>query len=553
MQTFDVSKFREHFPVINQKLGNEDLVYFDNAATTQKPKCVIDAERDYYQSINANVHRAAHQLSAEATTKFEASRAAVAAFINANLVKEIIWTKGTTESINIIASSWGLDNLNTGDEVVLSYAEHHANIVPWQNIAKKTGAIIKVLPLDHKGRVDECLIESVISSRCKVVSCAHISNVVGKVNPIKKIIARAKNVGAVTVIDGAQALANIAIDVQKLNCDFYVFSSHKLYGPTGVGVLYGKESLLRLMSPYQFGGEMIKKVSFTGTSYNDLPFKFEAGTPNIAGVIAFKEAIEFIRRFKLNSDNTYKKGLTKYCYDALRQIKQVSLLFEAVPDIPLFSFTVKGEHQQDMAASLDSKGIAVRAGHHCAMPLMEYLGESGCIRASLAPYNTREEVDHFITSLKNIIDKNSDLAPYTVHSSFHQSAKEAELRENFSNLKSWDKKHRAIMLLGKSMERMDKEHRTEQSLIVGCESAAWLRVNKLTSGKYSLSGDSDAKIIRGLLAIVFAALNNKTSHEIIEFDMDEYFLSLGLMKHLSPSRGNGLIAIVERIYSEVQQ
>ena len=303
MNSFDNAAFREQFPILKIKVNQQPLVYFDNGATTQKPQCVIDKYQMFYSQENANVHRASHTLSALATHSFEQTRKQVKNFIQASSIKEIIWTKGTTESINIIAQSWGRDNLKAGDEIVLTQCEHHANIVPWQIVAKQTGAIIKVLPLTADGFIDQLVINEMITEKTKVVCCAHISNVLGRINPIEKIIARAKQVNAISVIDGAQAIAHQPINVKELGCDFYVFSAHKMYGPTGVGILYGREELLNRMSPYQGGGEMIKTVSFAQTTFNDLPFKFEAGTPNIAGVVAFSAAISFLQDWSSDIEN----------------------------------------------------------------------------------------------------------------------------------------------------------------------------------------------------------------------------------------------------------
>ena len=553
MNGFSVTKFREHFPILSEKIEGNALVYFDNGATTQKPQCVIETEQHYYQNINANVHRGTHHLSIKATTAFENARVSVQQFINASSSKEIIWTKGTTESINLVAQTWGRANLKADDEIVLTYAEHHANIVPWQLVAQQTGAIIKVLPLNKTGVVDDSQLDDVINSRTKIVSFNHISNVIGKINPIEKIIKKAKSVGAKTFVDGAQAIANIDIDVRALDCDFYSFSAHKAYGPTGIGVLYGKVELLEQMPVYQSGGEMIDKVSFNGTTFNELPFKFEAGTPNIAGVIAFASAINFIESHQLNQSFEFKKLLTDHCFEQLSKINGLQFLVKDKPDIPLFSFVINNHHQKDIAISLDNKGIAVRVGHHCAMPLMEYLQVPGCIRISLAPYNTLAEVDYCIAQLKTIIENDG------VHDHDFDAAKpitnmraDEGVLAKFSQLKSWDAKHREIMLLGKSMQRMSKNLRLEESLITGCESAAWLTVHQSAEGIFSFEADSDAKIIRGLLVIVLAALNNKTAEEIITFNIEEYFQQLGLIKHLSPSRGNGLLAIVKKIKSSCQ-
>ncbi|MCO4799352.1 MAG: SufS family cysteine desulfurase [Colwelliaceae bacterium] len=552
MSAFDLKKFRSLFPLLEQKVFGKEIVYFDNGATTQKPDCVINKEKEYYEKYNANVHRAAHQLSANATSAFEASRITVQKFIHAKFSHEVIWTKGTTESINLVAQSWGGDNLLAGDEIVLSRTEHHANIVPWQIMAERTGAVIKILQLDESGRIDGKLLDSIITDKTKIVCCTHISNVIGKINPIERIIKRAKLVGAKTLIDGAQAISHVPVDVQQLDCDFYVFSAHKMYGPTGVGVLYGKTELLEQMPVYQTGGEMIKKVSFSGTTFNKLPFKFEAGTPNIAGIIAFSSAIEFINEYKINQKFDHKNQLTDYCYEQLASLKEIQFVVQGKPDIPLFSFLLNKHHHQDVSSSLDVSGIAVRVGHHCAMPLMEYLNISGCIRISLAPYNTFEEVDYFINTLKHILqNKDKQLSSSIDTKSYDSLVTSEEILSTFSKAKSWDAKHREIMLLGKTLKRMPKDLRSNETLILGCESAAWLSISKSPEGIFSFEADSDAKIIRGLLVIVLAALNNQTAEKITQINIDEYFLKLGLIQHLSPSRGNGLLAIVNKIRHSV--
>jgi cysteine desulfurase/selenocysteine lyase len=561
MSIFSVKKFRQQFPLIEsfdrymieEKDSISPIVYFDNAATTQKPKQVIASQNIYYSQFNANVHRASHQLSSKATFAFEKARSQVSNFIGANNVKEIIWTKGTTESINIVTQSLARTTLNLGDEIVLCASEHHANIVPWQIVAEQTGAVIKVLPLTEKGYIDLNQLNNVITAKTKFVSCAHISNVLGRINPIKEVVAKARSVGAISVIDGAQAVAHLLIDVQSIDCDFYVFSAHKMYGPTGVGVLYGKKYLLQNMEPYQGGGEMIKTVSFTqGTSFNSLPFKFEAGTPNIAGVIAFSQSIDFLSPYLVDENkgyNRYEDELVKHCFQALEQIEQVKFICEGIPDIGVIAFTVTDHHNHDIATSLDTFGIAIRSGHHCAMPLMEYLKIDGCLRVSLAAYNTISEVDYFIECLKKVL-----LEGNSVQNSAREEIEltsQSQEMENiitlFAKTKGWDSRHREIMLLGKKLLRLDKALRDDNTLISGCESQAWLKSEQNPQGLYTFTADSDAKIIRGLLMIVLTALNNKTGQQIRNFNIDAYFTKLGLLQHLSPSRGNGLLAIVEKI------
>ncbi len=556
MKSFNPQQFRQQFPLVAN--ATKTLVYFDNAATTQKPGSVIDSYHAFYHSSNANVHRASHALSAKATKSFELARENVKTFINAKSSKEIIWTKGTTESINLIAMTLGRQVLKQGDEILIAVSEHHANIVPWQLVAEQTGAEIKTVKLDELGRVDMNDFEQLLHSNTKIVCCAHLSNVIAKVNPLSKIIEKAKSLGAITVIDGAQAIAHFSVDVQSLDCDFYTFSAHKMFGPTGVGVLYGKQALLEKMPPYQGGGEMIKQVSFnTPTTFNTLPFKFEAGTPNIAGVIALSESVKFLTVNNKDEIQGYEKELSHYCYQALQNLsvsseKIVKFIVLGEPDIPVISFSVNGHHNHDIATALDSYGIAVRSGHHCAMPLMEYLNISGCLRVSLAAYNTFAEVDYFIDCLTKIVkQENQELITANYLDSDTEQASEV-ITTKFSNIKSWDSRHREIMLLGKQLERLDKKLRDEKSLISGCESLAWLTAQKNEKGVFQFQADSDAKIIRGLLVIVLAAFNDKTAEQIQAFDIESYFEKLGLMQHLSPSRGNGVLAIVNKIKIIIQ-
>jgi len=562
MPLFNHQSFRQEFPlIVNSGFGNSTkekqmLVYFDNAATTQKPQCVIDCYQQYYSMFNANVHRGSHALGMKATTAFEQSRKKVKAFINARSQKEIIWTKGTTESINLVAQSLASYFLKEGDEIVLSESEHHANIVPWQIAAEKTGAVIKILTLDQQGRIDIEQLNSVISAKVKIVCCTHVSNVIGKINPIDKIILRAKEVGALSFVDGAQAVAHIPVDVQALDCDFYAFSAHKMYGPTGVGVLYGKQALLENMPPYQSGGEMIKMVSFNQTTvFNGLPFKFEAGTPNISGVVAFSQAIKFIQKSNYDDIHNIEKELTKYFYQALSTLSNIHFITEGIPDIPVLSFIISSHHNHDIASALDSYGISIRSGHHCAMPLMEYLKLDGCLRVSLSAYNTKKEIDYFIDSLKQIL--NEELAVVIKDKQSNKTIPicytSDDIKAKFINIKGWDSRHREIMLLGKELPRLDKVFRNEQSLIQGCESLAWLIVEKNEQDVFYFQSDSDAKIIRGLLVLILAAFNNKTAQQIKGFDIESYFNSLGLIQHLSPSRGNGVLAIVDKIKKLAQK
>ncbi|HDX8403609.1 TPA: cysteine desulfurase [Aeromonas dhakensis] len=397
-------RLRSQFSALAQEVNGHPLVYLDNAATTQKPQAVLDAINHYYRADNANVHRAAHALSGRATRAFEDARETVARFINAPRSHEVIWTRGTTEAINLVAQSWGMSEFKAGDEIILSTLEHHANIVPWQLVSQRTGAVIRVVPLDERGDLDIAAYLAMLGPRTRLVSVAHVSNALGTVNPVEQIVAAAKAVGALTLIDGAQAVAHLEVDVQAIGCDFYAFSGHKLYGPTGIGVLWGRTELLERMPPWQAGGEMIDRVSFSGTTFNSLPFKFEAGTPHIAGTIGLAAAIDFVMEQDRGLLASHEAVLTDYLVAGLRQIPGLRLVGEPGQRAGAVSFLLRDIHPQDAATLLDMQGIALRVGHHCAMPLMESLGIGGTLRASLACYNNRDDVDALLAALHKLSD-----------------------------------------------------------------------------------------------------------------------------------------------------
>ena len=395
----DVGKIRAQFPLLHQKVNGENLVYFDNGASTQKPQVVIDAIAQYYSNDNANIHRGVHYLSQKATDKFEETRDTVQAFINANKSCEIIFTKGTTDSINLVANGYR-SMLNKGDDIIISEMEHHSNIVPWQMCCEVSGATLKVIPILDNGDLDMDAFENLLSEKTKLVAVTHISNALGTINPVEKLIALTHKVGAKILIDGAQATPHTLVDVQGLDVDFYCFSAHKMYGPTGVGVLYGKEALLNELPPYQGGGEMIKEVSFEKTTYADLPHKFEAGTPNIAGVIAFKAAMDFITDLGISTIAKHEDTLVQYATKQLLTISGMQFIGEAKKRAALVSFNIEGLHPYDIGVLLDKMGIAIRTGHHCAQPIMEHYKVSGTVRMSFAIYNTKEEIDSCITAIK---------------------------------------------------------------------------------------------------------------------------------------------------------
>jgi cysteine desulfurase/selenocysteine lyase len=403
VEKLNIDQIRADFPVLHQQVNKAPLVYFDNAATTQKPKAVMDALVAYYEQDNANIHRGIHTLAERATTAYELTRKKLAAFLNSPSTDQIIFTSGTTAGINLVAQTFGRANVGKGDQIIVSNLEHHSNIVPWQMIAEEKGAEIKVIPVSDEGVLDIEALKGLLNPKVKLVAVNHVSNAIGTINPIAEIISLAHAVGAKVLIDGAQSVAHLAVDVQALDLDFFVFSAHKLFGPTGVGVLYGKRELLEAMPPYQGGGEMIKEVSFSGTTYNELPYKFEAGTPNIADVIAFGAALDYVQSIPSGALAAQEEALLAYATEKLQSIPGLKIVGTAPEKIAVISFVVDGFHPQDMGVLLDKFGIAIRTGHHCAQPLMQRYDLVGTCRASFSFYNTFEEIDRFVLCLEKTL------------------------------------------------------------------------------------------------------------------------------------------------------
>ena len=394
-----LENIREEFPILHQKINGEDLVYLDNAASTQKPKAVINAIKDYYENDHSNVHRGVHTLSVRATEAYENAREKVSQFVNSPNKNQIIFTKGTTESINLIAGS--LTNLiEKNDEILITAMEHHSNIVPWQELCKRTGAILKIIPINDNGEILIDKYTEMVTNKTKLVSVVHLSNTLGTINPIEEIIDTAKLNNAITVIDGAQSAGHLLVDVQELDCDFYLFSGHKVFGPTGIGVLYGKENILNQIDPYQFGGEMILKVTFDETTYNGLPHKFEAGTPNIAGAVGIGASIDFINSLDRELCHQYEMSLHDYALEKLEQFDDIRIIGKSSKKSAIISFVIDGIHPHDIGTIINQKGIAVRTGHHCTMPLMDFYGIPGTVRASFSIYNNHAEVDKLIDAIK---------------------------------------------------------------------------------------------------------------------------------------------------------
>ncbi len=400
---YTIDQIRGHFPILTQKVNGKPLVYFDNAATTQKPQAVINALNEYYSTYNSNIHRGIHTLAEKATENFERARQSVQQYINAGSKKEVIFTYGTTDGINLVSQAFGKKFLNKGDEILISAMEHHSNIVPWQLICEETGAELKIIPINDKGEFLFEEFQKLLNPKTRLISVVHVSNSLGTIIPVREVIEEGHRWGAKVLIDGAQAAAHFNIDVQDLDCDFYVFSSHKMFGPTGVGILYGKEELLYEMLPFRGGGEMISEVTFEKTIYNDLPFKYEAGTPNIADVIGFQSAIEFIEKYPKKDILEYEIDLLSYATEKLKEIEGLRIIGEAKDKFGVISFLIDGIHPFDVGMMLDAGGIAVRTGHHCCQPLMNRLNIEGTVRISFSIYNTYEEIDTTVNSLKKIV------------------------------------------------------------------------------------------------------------------------------------------------------
>ncbi|WP_367183507.1 SufS family cysteine desulfurase [Ferrovum sp.] len=402
MVMFDPHLWRRQFPILERKVHRKPLVYLDNAATTQKPLAVLDAERYYFEHFNANIHRGVHALSQEASEAFEGAREKVRAFLGAAHVEEIIFTRGATEAINLVAQTWGRTHLEAGDEILISAMEHHANIVPWQMLCEMTGARLKVIPMDERGVLLMDRVDQLLTTRTRLVGITLVSNALGTVNPVAEIIRKAHAAGARVLVDGAQAVAHVAVDVAALGCDFFVFSGHKLYGPTGIGVLYGKKELLTAMPPYQGGGDMILQVTFEKTTYNQIPYKFEAGTPHISGAIGLGAAIDFVQSVGLENIAAHEDWLLQEATERARRVNGLRIIGTAPGKASILSFVLEGIHPHDIGTILDSEGVAIRSGHHCAMPVMDFFSLPATARASFALYNTLEEVESLFRAIERV-------------------------------------------------------------------------------------------------------------------------------------------------------
>jgi cysteine desulfurase/selenocysteine lyase len=566
--TFNVQQIRAQFPILNRKIHGKPLTYFDNSATTQKPQAVIDAVTHYYEFENANIHRGVHTLSQEATAAYEQAREKIARFINAEHSRQIIFTRGTTEGINLVASSYGRKFLKRGEEIVLSAMEHHSNIVPWQILAEEIGAKIRVIPMNDRGELLMDEFDKLLSERTKLVSIVHLSNSLGTINPVHEIIRKAHGHGAVVLVDGAQWVAHGPLDVRELDADFYAFSGHKLYGPTGIGVLYGREKLLEEMPPYQGGGDMISSVTFEKTTYNVLPHKFEAGTPHIAGGIGLGAAIDFVNSIGLKNIARLEHELLAHATTLLEEIPGIRIIGTAREKAGVISFVVDNPPVAplDVGMRLDAEGIAVRTGHHCCQPVMDRLLISATARASFAMYNTKEEVDSLASVLKRIIAAesskgNQHTSPaqkphFELH--FPPAAGPSpqtiadELIADFDFLGDWEQRHQYLIEKGETLPTMPPALKTESNRVRGCMSVVHLFAHKHAGSPDSLEflADSDAAIVRGLIWLLERVFSGQPAEKILAFDIESLLKRLGLDKHLSMGRRNGLAGMIQRIRAE---
>ncbi len=560
-EVFDLEAIRSQFPILARQIHGKPLVYLDNAATTQKPRVVLDTLSRYYESENANVHRGVHTLSQNATDAYEAAREKIAHFIHAPSARQVLFTRGTTESINLVAYSYGHKFLKPGDEIILSAMEHHSNIVPWQLVAEQTGALIRVIPMNDRGELLMEEFDRLLSSRTKIVAVVHLSNSLGTVNPVAQIIEKAHARGAVVLVDGAQWIAHGSTDVQSLDADFYAFSGHKIYGPTGIGVLYGKAELLEAMPPWQGGGDMIRSVSFQKTTYNVIPHKFEAGTPHIAGVIGLGAAIDFVSSIGMNKIAAHEQELLAHGTALLSEIPRLRLIGTAKEKGGVLSFVIENPPiaSLDIGTMLDSEGIAVRTGHHCCEPVMDRMSINSTARASLAVYNTTAELDVLADALKRIVSKPStrSTAPAGVTDRYPTPAASpqeaaAELIETFDFLGDWEQRHQYLVELGDKLPPMRPELKTEANRVHGCMSLVHLASRKQpgSSDKLEFLADSDAAIVRGLIALLERIYSGQSAKSILNFDIEDLLNRIGLSHHLSMGRRNGLASMILRIRKE---
>jgi cysteine desulfurase/selenocysteine lyase len=557
------------FPALWQAVHGKPLAYLDNAASTQKPRAVLDALTRYYETANANVHRGVHALGDRATALFEQARVRVGAFLNARQPREIVFVRGATEAINLVAQTFGRRRVGPGDEVVVSWMEHHANIVPWQMLCEEKGAVLRVIPLTDAGELRVDAYEALLTERTKLVALAHVSNVLGTVNPIKSLIAIAHRRGIPVLVDGAQAVPHLEVDVQDLDCDFYAFSGHKVYGPMGIGVLYGKAHHLEEMPPWQCGGDMVRTVSFAGTTFNEVPFKFEAGTPDVAGAVGLAAALDALDSIGRSAMARHEASLLDRAVTRLGAIPGVRLIGTPQERAGVVSFVVADPPlaAMDVGSRLDLQGIAVRTGNHCCQPLMECLGVPGTVRASVAVYNTAGEIDRLAEALQAIVaaagtrrsraaapkaaDPSGQAYAYPAATAGSVEAAARALLDDFEGLEGWPERYEYLIELGRKRPVMPPALMTEAHRIRGCQSTVFLaaRVRPGSADVVEFLADSDSEIVRGLLALLQHLFSGQRAAEILRFDLVHFLACTGLESNLTTGRRNGLAAMIRHLHA----
>ena len=542
-------KARADFPALQQRVHGKPLVFLDSAASSLKPRSVVNRLAHYYAVEHSNVHRGVHILSQVATDHFEGARRQIARYLNAAHTHEIIFTRGTTEAINLVADTFGRSRIGPGDEILVTGMEHHSNMVPWQMLCQERGAKLNIIPVDERGELEIEHLDSLLSSRTQLVSVTHVSNTLGTVTPLREIIAAAHARDIPVLVDGAQAAPHCRIDVQELDCDFYCLSGHKVYGPTGIGVLYGKEALLNAIPPWQGGGDMIQSVTYDTFTHDTLPHQFEAGTPHIAGVIGLAAAFDYMEKVGIEAIGAHEAELLKYTHEKLLDLGGVRLIGTATHKAGVISFLVDHAHPYDVGKLLDEQGIAVRVGHHCTMPLMMRLGIPGTVRASLGLYNTREDIDRLVEGVRSAQVQLSAIktrvhATPTVNGSFRE--RERALLDDFALFESSDEKREYLMELGENLPAYDAAFRTEDYRINGCQSMVWLRTEQQEDCLHFLA-DSDALITKGMIALMVYLLTGMTPQAIYDLDLDSVIARIGLPSLVTARRKNGLASMAARI------
>jgi cysteine desulfurase/selenocysteine lyase len=551
---------RALFPALRQNVNGKPLVYLDNAASTQKPRAVIDALVRYYESDNANVHRGAHALSDRATAAYERARETSRRFLNARRTEEIVFVRGATEAINLVAQTFGRQHVGPGDEVIVTEMEHHANLVPWQQLCREQGARLVVAPITETGDLRLDALDSLITPRTKLVAVSHVSNALGTVNPIKRVIEAAHRRGVPVLIDGAQAAPHVPVDVRELGCDFYVFSGHKVYGPMGIGVLYGRLDVLESMPPWQHGGDMVDTVGFDATTFSGPPYRFEAGTPNVAGAVGLATALEFLEGVGRRAVADHEAALLDLAVRRLSEIPGVRLVGEPAHRAGVVSFAVDDPPMSalDVSARLDAEGIAVRAGNHCCQPLMGRLGIPGTVRASFAIYNDAADVERLAAAVR-IIVSGADVgrresagnveADYPGPSTPTIDAAAADLLDEFDGLGDWAERYEFLIELGRKAPALPDSFRTEANRVRGCQSTVFLapRVRPGTRDTIEFLADSDSELVAGLLAVLHDLFSGRPAAEVLAFDLPGFLEQAGLQSNLTTGRRNGLAEMIKRL------